>query len=362
MKLAIKTVILQEMVSKAIKGASLDKMIPLTSLMSIKLADKKLTLSTTDASNYLYIIHDAVEGDDFEVVVYAEQFAKLISKLSSENTTITLEDKVLNIKANGNYKIELPLDENGEIIHFPDPIAESAINGEVMTLALPTVKTILNTNKASLAIADDEPIYKNYYVGDRVVTSDFFKICSLDVKLFNKDVLISPETMNLLDVMTADKIEVYIEDDVIRFMTKDCIVYGHTMEGVDDFAIKEITELVDEKFKSSCKINKSDILSTLDRILLFVGPNDKRAITLTFTEEGIDISSKQSNGVETVKYVESKKFKAFTCQIDIMLLIDQIKANSSDTLELYYGNDKSIKFTNDKVVQLVALFDDTVED
>jgi len=355
MKLSMKTVVLQEMVSKAVKGASQNKLLPITSLMAIQLKDKQLTIITTDASNYLYIMHDGIEGDDFYVVVQAEQFSKLISKLTSENVTLNFDKGVLDIKANGNYKLELPLDENGELIKYPDPVAEAELNGEVVDVNLATIKTILNTNKAALAITMEEPAYTGYYVGEKVVTSDFVKICGLNVKLFDEPVLISPEMMNLLDVMTEEKIGAYIEDDVIEFITKDCIVYGHKMEGIDDFAIDAINNLLDEKFESSCEISKTEMLALLDRISLFVGVNDKKAITLTFTEDGIDISSKQSNGVETIKYIKSENFKPYTCSIDITMLISQIKANTADNLCLQYGNEQSIKFVDGKVIQVLAL-------
>lgn len=361
MKLSMKTVVLQEMVGKAIKGASQNKLLPITALMAIQLKDGQLTIITTDASNYLYIIHDKVEGDEFYVVVQAEQFSKLISKLTSENVTLNLDKSVLEIKANGNYKLELPLDENGELIQYPDPVAEAKIDGKAIDINLATIKTILNSNKAALAVTMEEPAYTGYYVGDKVVTSDFVKICGLNVKLFNKPVLISPEMMNLLDVMTEEKISAYIKDDVIEFVTKDCIVYGHKMEGIEDFAIDAINGLLDEKFASSCEVSKSGMLSLLDRISLFVGANDKKAITLTFTKEGIDISSKQSDGVETIAYIKSTKFKAYTCQIDIVMLTQQIKAYSADNLVIQYGNDKSIKFVDGNVTQVLALHDDETE-
>lgn len=359
MKLSIKTVVLQEMVGKAIKGASCNKLIPLTSLMAIVLKDKQLKMISTDGSNYLYVMQDNIEGDDFYVVVYAEQFAKLISKLTSENTTLTLDKGVLSVNANGNYKIELPLDpENGELIQYPDPVAEAQIDGEEISINLSTIKTILNTNKAALAITMEEPAYTNYYVGDKVVTSDFTKICALDVKVFDEPMLISPQMMNLLDVMTEEKIGAYVKDDIIEFVTKDCIVYGPQMEGIEDYDIDAISGLINEKFKSTCEINKTAMLSLLDRIALFVGVNDKRAITLTFTKEGIDISSKQSSGVESIEYIKSTGFKAFTCSIDVLMLIQQIKANDSDTLHLQYGNDKSIKFVEGNVMQILATMND----
>ena len=90
MKLQIKTTKLQEMLSKAIKGASNNKLIPLTGLIAIQLKDNKLTLTTTDATNYLYIQDDNIEGDDFYAVVQVDTFAKLVARMTCETITIDL--------------------------------------------------------------------------------------------------------------------------------------------------------------------------------------------------------------------------------------------------------------------------------
>ena len=355
MKLTLKTAVLQEMVSKAVKGASQNKLLPLTSLMSIRLVRKQLTLTTTDASNYLYVVQKDVEGDDFYVTVQVEQFSKLIAKMTSETVTLELDDSMLTVKGNGTYKIELPLDENGSVVVYPDPIAEIATDVKPVEINLSTVKTILNTNKAALADDMKVPVYTNYYLGDRAVTTDMYKVCKLDAKLFDEPMLLAPETMDLLDVMTDEKLSVYVLDDVVLFTSNNCVVYGHKVDGLEDFAIDAINELLDEKFKSTCKIRKDAMLSVLDRIGLFVGTYDDNEITLTFTKEGIDISSKQSDGVETLPYVESKNFKAYTCSIDIFLLEQQLKANAADVIELQYGNDRSVKLVDGAVTQIVAL-------
>lgn len=356
-QLSMKTVVLQEMVSRAVKGAGQNKLIPLTLLMAIQLKDDQLTLITTDASNTLYIMHDMTDCENFYCVVRAEQFSKLISKMTSENTTLEISDGVLNVKGNGNYKIELPLDENGELITYPDPVSEVDFGADVEEIKLATVKTVLSVNKASLAVTLERPELTGYYVGDKVVTTDANQICALDTKLFNGPVLISSDTMNLLDVMTAETIEVRESGDIIEFLTEDCIVFAHKMEGLDDYPIDAINGFIDEEFESSCKIGKTAMLSLLDRIALFVGAYDNNAVTLTFTDSGIDVSSKQLNGVETIEYIESKDAKSYTCDIAINLLVQQIKANAADVLEIQYGNDKSIKLVDGAVTQVIALLE-----
>ena len=356
--LTIKTVEFQEMVSKAVKGSSCNKLIPLTSLMKIQVKDGILSLVTTNMSDYLHI-KKKVDAEDFYVVVQTEQFAKLVSKMTSENISLELKDSILTVKGNGSYKIELPMDENGEMIKYPNPLTELKFEGEsTSTINLTTIKTILATNKAALAVTMEVPVYTGYYVGEKVISTDTYKICALNKKLFDEPVMISPETMNLLDVMTAEKINVDFSGDVILFTTEDCVLFSHKMEGIDEFAIEPISNLLNKPFESKCKVNKNAILATLDRIALFVGPYDNKSITLTFTGEGIDISSKKSDGIETIKYIESTNPVAFTCNIDIVMLLQQIKANTADSIEIQYGDDTLLKLVDGEITQLVALLEE----
>ena len=331
MKLTLKTEKLKEMVSRAVKGVGNNKLIPLTSLMAIEVKDNKLTLITTDATNYLYIVEDKVVADDFYVVVDANTFSKLVSKMTCEN--ITLEVKtglfVLEVRGNGNYKIELPLDENGEPIKYPDPVEKLDLSSaEQRTINRTTVQVILETIKPALAVTLENPCYTGYYVGDDVVATDTYKIASMNINLLGNNRLVSPEFI----------------------------------EGIEDYAIDAINGLVNTEMNSFCSVPKNAILQLLDRLSLFVGTYDKNAIHLTFTQNGLQVSSKAANGVEIIDYIASENFTPFTCAIDIQMLTQEIKAISNDVIELYYGTDNAIKMTDGNITIIVALLEDDMNE
>lgn len=358
MKMTINTSTLQSMVAKAMKGASCNKMIPLTGLMAIELKGYTLTLITTDATNYLYVREEKVEGDDFYVVVQADMFAKLISKLTCEKVSLELKDNVLMVTGNGKYSIELPLDEEGELIKYPNPLAAKTFVGDSATINLSTIKLILNTAKAALADTLEVPCYTGYYVGDKVVATDTYKICGINIKLWDEPALVSPEMMNLLDIFTDEKISVYRNDNTMVFNSVNCTVYGTLMDSIDDYQIEAIDGLLEQGFESSCKVTKSALLQLLDRLSLFVSPYDKNGIYLTFTRDGLQIESKQANSIETIPYSESKDFRDFTCCVDIEMLHSQVKANTGDSITIHYGEDNAIKITDSNVAQVVALLED----
>lgn len=365
MKLTINTAQFQNMVAKAVKGAGMNSDLYITQLMSISLRNNLLTLETTDNNNYLYIRQAKVPGEDFSVVVPAEKFSKLISRLTCQETTLEIHSKEgeldkLVVKGNGKYVIELPYDEEGNLIDFPNPVEDENKDAfwDSSELQLTTVKHILNTAKAALLVGKDDMCYSDYYCGDRVVATDTYKICGIDIKIFDEPKLISPQLMDLLDVMTTETITVMYKGDVVMFDTPEVIVYGTVDEGIEDYKIDAISGLIDEQFPSSCKIEKQPLMQMLDRLSLFVDVFDKNSVYLTFTKEGLMVSSKQDSGSELIPYKESTDFNDYTCCLDIDLFKTQVKAYQADFIEILYGKENSIKMVQGNTKQIVALADD----
>ena len=294
-----------------------------------------------------------------------DKFSKLISKLTCENVTLEIPiakagelDKLV-VKGNGKYTIELPYDENGELVEFPDPmngVNEGFWNSGKVQLT--TIRHILNTAKAALLVGKEDMCYSDYYVGNRVVSTDTYKICGINIKIFDEPKLISPQLMDLLDVMSSENIDIRYNEDTVIFETPDVTVYGLVEEGISDYQIDAISGLLDEDFPSSCKIEKQSLIQMLDRLSLFVDVFDKNSVYLTFTNEGLMVSSKQDSGSEIIPYKESNNFKPYTCCLDIDLFKTQVKAYQDDIIEMFYGKENSIKLTNGNTIQIVALAED----
>ena len=359
MKFTIGTELMKDVVARAIKGAGNNKLIPITSMMCIELKNGELTVITTDATNYLYIKEQHVAGDDFYVVVDANQFAKLVSKMTCDSITMAIDEKLytMKVKGNGNYTIELPLDEDGMPVKFPDTLAKTVLPNPI-ELNRSTVIAILETIKPALAVTMENPQYTAYYMGDKVVATDSYKIASLAIPMFDEPKLVSSEFLDLVAVMRAEKIKATFSDTDVRFETPDCTIAGKFVDGIDDFAIEPITNLIEQEFNSHCAVPKNDLLQMLDRLSLFVGTYDKNAVDLTFTNQGLQVSSKASSGIEILPYVNSENQIDFTCAVDIQMLVQEVKAITNDFIEIYYGDDSSIKFVDGNITIVIALMED----
>lgn len=350
---------MKEAVNKAIKGAGFNNLIPITSMIGIKLSGGKLRLLTTDMTNTLCIIIDKVAGDDMDITVDADKFGKLIVKTTSEDIDLSVKDDVLFVKANGTYKIPLISDEEG-LISFPDIKMLSDIKTIDCKTKLSSVMQAYNINKSALAKTLENPALTGYYCDDTVISTDANVITFNGFKMFDNEepILISAQQMQLLTLNTKEDIEVFIGRASIQFVTEDVIIDGALMEGIEDFPADDVKAYLDEAFTSSCKVPKDLLLSVLDRLALFIEPYDKNGAYFTFGRKGVNIHSKKDASTETINYVESKDFEPFVCCVDIPMLKEQLQANPDDTVKICYGNENALKIESGKVIQVIALLED----
>ena len=356
--LKLKSEILKDMVAKAVKGASNNKLIPLTSMLTIEAKDNQLRLITTDATLYLVITEKNIPVEDFYVTVQAEQFAKLIAKLTCAEISLEVTDNFLIVKGgNGTYKVDICLDEMGNVVKFPTPFTEVNVAKKI-TIPTSTLKLIINSCVPAVAVTFEEPCYTGVYFGDSILATDTQKICSVDKKLFDdENLLISADSIKLMDIVNSDNVDISLCEDGTVIVSDDVVtIYTPQLAGIDDYQVASIMPLLEQEFSASCKISRSEFITLLDRIMLFVGVYDNGGIELTFTENGLQVSSKQSNGVELLKYTEAPKLEEeFKCMIDVRMLLEQLKAQNSDIVELFIGNETAIKLTDGQVTQLIAL-------
>ena len=362
MKVELKTLVLQEMVAKALKGASCNKLILITSLMEVKVEKGVLTLTTTNGASYLKISEKGVGDTDFCIVVEVGVFSKLVAKTTSEKITLELDGTKLTFVGNGTYDIELPLDENGSLIKYPTYKFDKS--EDVYETKLTTIKNILSVNKSAVAKTMEVPQLTGYFLGDKVYTTDSYLVCLNEVKFLNKEhdpILLHQDLMDLLDVISTEDIKVYFDHDKVLFETPNVTIYGTQLSGIEDYPVDALESLVKEEFESWCVLPKTALLNLLDRMCLFVTPYDKNGIYLKFVKEGVMISSRKQSGVELIKYQSSENFKDYMVYIDIEMLKSQISVQPDENVKIHYGSQTAIKLTNGNVTQIIALLEDEDE-
>lgn len=360
----IKTDLLQNMIAKAIQGASNNKMIPLTSLIGIEV-DKNymsnqgsfLTLITTDGSNQLRIkqkIDDIRE--DFYTIVNADTFAKLVGKTTKEYIELENKENYLLVTGNGSYKLDIAINEEGEMVKFPEI---KNIQGTELAINLNNLQEAIKVAKASVAKTMEVPCLTGYYIANDMVATDRQLACKLDTELVSEPILISSEIAELLLLVEGDEIlELVKKDNELIFYNANYTIAGKELEGKDIYPVQAIENLTKLEYTNTIKVNKQELLSVLDRMSLFITDYDKNGIRLAFTKEALCITSQKSNAQELID-AECTNEEEYNCLVDIEMLKSQIETISTDIVEIAYGQDKSIKITDGNVIHIISLLEKT---
>lgn len=347
---------LKEAVNTAGKGCGYNKLIPLTELIGINLNEGKLKLYSTDMTNFMTVTLDKVSGEDANICVEAEKFTKLVSKITSSEIEMNMNEDSLIVKANGVYKLPIIMDEEG-IVEFPQN-KEIVINSG--SVKLTSVLSAYNINRNALAKTLEQPYLTGYYCGEKVISTDSIVITFNDFSMFGKDfepMLISPQMMYLLTLNNEEDIKFGVDGDNLVFSTDNIEIRGPKLSGIEDYPIDAINEYLNVNFESKCKISKQLLLDVLDRLSLFLTQYDKNGAYFTFGRKGLKIYSKKDSSVETVNYIESDNFTSFTCLVDIVMLKEQLQACPEDTITIWYGNENALKLETGNVIQIIALLD-----
>lgn len=356
--LEIKTTVLQDMVNKAVRGASNNKLIPLTSYMRIKAVPNAFSLLTTDGMNYLDVMTD-IEGEELKAVVLADTFTRLVRKLTGDTVKFSLTEKYLVIECNGTYKLELLLDDEGNAVEFTMPKEFDGFAGKekVGELDRATITSIMGSLKQSLAVETKKPHYCCYRIGDEIIATDTALISILNKKVFDTARLVSAECMNLLDAVVEDN-GVAVGYKVGGAVVYDCghaVLYSREPNGIENFNVDAIKGFADAEFPRHCTVSTQALIDTFERIALFVGAYDAGAVTLVFDENDIMISSKNTSGVESIPYETIDAGENFTCIADVNSLLTVFKAQPSDVVDLYFGADSTIKIKDGDLTTILAL-------
>ena len=348
------------MVAKSVRGCSNNKMQPMTSIMAIQAKDGKLTLTTTDMTNYLYITGEADKDEDFYITVNADKISKFIATLTTETVTFEVTDKYLEVKSNGDYKIELELDPTDDkVVEFPqfEPCGK-----KIGKVALTDIRTILNTLKSALSKDTVTPCYTNYFVGDSVIATDLNTVNMYGVKLFEKSkkpLFISTELMDLIGLCTDDEIEVQNDDDTFDVISDNVQIHSTLFEYTSQYQTEDINGVIAFDYPSSCEINRNALLQTLDRIMLFIDDEFSDGIAnLKFDKEGVTVESTLSNGSETIFYVNSDHKEDFECTISVPSFREQVKSFNTENLKICYGREESVKLEDGNLMSCIGLVEE----
>lgn len=355
MKVTLETKVLKNLVARVMKGVGNNESMMRTCWIGIKCLENTLYMTAWDGENYLQVSEDKIVCDDFKVTVTANTFAQLISKTTSEKVTMELKDKYLKVKGNGDYKLELPVNDEGELDNYPELVFDN--KGKGSKIKLSAIVWAIEGNKISLAKTPENPCLMCYYFGEDILTTNNTTAAISNIDVFGNSVMLKAELVNLVATMEHEDITVWTDKDRIMLQTPKTTILGYLNDGKQEFEEQiadDLRALFDEECPASCAVEKDKLLGILDRIMLFVKTKEE-GIRVMFTQNGIQFYNKDNSVNELLPYAESNNFVNFEVKLQLDVLKELITGVCGDKCYIQYGTDGYLKFGKEKRHHLLTV-------
>lgn len=355
----LKTQVLRDMLNKAVKVCSFNKMLPLTGLVEIETAEQGLSVKTTDNVTTMAIF-EPIEGlTPARVVVDANIITALINKITTEEIELLITDSCLTITGNGVYNLEIRVDESGEVVKLPT-IDQELINSANKEFDFKAIVEKLKVCKPAIPENRDQVELNNYYMKDIVVATNVQKLSAIkNIDSMNNEELFIPEEFGNI-LMQLDYVKAnYAKKDQVLVIVGENFVIGTTMYGeFNKYPLDGILGILKQEYDYSVVIKKKDLSSLLDRLILFVSEYDSNSINFVFTPNELKITNQKKTCDETIEYVEKnvEGLVEYSCLINIEYFKAQLEALPSEDITFRFGgSDISIAMVDGDIIQVAAL-------
>lgn len=357
----IKTKEFQEIAKKILLATSLDKN---ASNLELFTKDNYLYLNVTNKEYFVSIKFMVESSEEFHATVDANLFLSLISGLTYETFTLTVNGNAVVIKSGkSSYKIAMIFDNDQLMTLTPIVIKNKTIE---MNISTDIFDSILNVNSRELekikGTADVNELFELYYIDENGCFTFNTGACLNAFKLEKPVKLLLNNRIVKLFKLFKEDVHFTLGQDVdeigntrtkISFETSD--IYLAAYITCDDRLISKVQapceatkKYISEKY--DCHVVLSSVLlkEALNRLLLFVknsseNPNMRfvtMKIRITPDEFIIEdnLSNSESIPVENGSFVNNE-YKMILNIFDLKLVVDSCK---NDYITLNCGNGRSV--------------------
>lgn len=337
---------LSRLMATAIKGSGSGKFLPITAYANLVLKDGKLSITCTNSTSYITVVKSGIIGEEGSCIVHADKLNKLIQKTTVKELKFEQNDKVLVIKGNGTYRLDV-LDENYPVYEF-DTTKESK------TVKTADFKAMVEVNKFSVSKDMSTPYLTGYSLGEQAITTDGVKMCINDLKVSEGDMLLIPQELaDLLEVIDGEEMKIQHDDNKLLFIGKNVTVFGTELSGKEDYP--DISGVKSFEFPQNIEVNKAALLAVLDRILIFTNPFDNNGVKVVFHKSEMQVSDIKENNIESLSYSKGENSEDIEALVNIAFFMNLVSAVQADTVKLYFGNPVAIKIENGDAVEILCL-------
>lgn len=333
---------------------------PRTVMVQLTLEDGVLSFRTTDTQTVLIVRILGVEGENFSVVTEIKEFAKILSKQTVDEITLTVTDKVVELRGNGVYKLDVQMEGEGKLIFDPVPlITNPEIDKE---FPLRDLVDVINVGGKFISAGYASPEVCGYYFSDYVITTDNVVASFYKKRLFDDAFLLFESTFSLLSSMEGDTVRFLKRGEDIQFVGETFLISSKLHPDTNSYPEGILKEYLAEDYKGSVIVDVKTLSSAIDRVDVFASTlivsGKGSGVVLDFQPDAIQLSDKKEKAVEYVPYINKVNYTDFQCKVSCIDFINAITLDGVSEVELRYGNGAAIEIVARDVTRVLGFLED----
>jgi hypothetical protein len=193
-----------------------------------------------------------------------------------------------------------------------------------------------------------------------------FKGCLNPISMFDTAVCLPPNLLDLVPlVCDEDGVDVVQNEDSVLFSSSKGELYGKKCisSEVDGFPAQALIGVFGQDIAHSCKVNRTMLISAVDRLSLFTDALQSNKLTLSFGKEKVTLKSTITDSFESVNYINtlSEDFEDVVFDIDAVFLKSELTACDREDISIKFNSDLGLQITCDNVTLALSILDDEEE-
>jgi DNA polymerase III sliding clamp (beta) subunit (PCNA family) len=309
-------------------------------------------LTATDGVNFLTVSTLIAEEEVFgPIVVQADSFIKLPGKTTKQSMKLTVLPDSLEVIGNGKYRVPIINPED-----FPKVSFESA-RTLVNDVSSDVMKKMFSPNKTAVATDMTYPMLTGYLVNKGVVTTDKIRMV-LNVEpafVSEEKVLLSQRFVELLNGFTTNITLDVSKEGNLRATSADKTLIGPQLAGLPSYP--NLDSFMDLDPKGKYSLDRTELLSVLDRVMLFVDTATNYGVRLSYTEGfELTVSDLRGNSEEKIAFAGGGE-TPFQIDLNTKYFVELLSSLSSKEITVQYEEGKPIKIVEGTVTILLSTID-----
>ena len=352
MKFTCKKNDFSEGINIALKAVAGKSTVPTLECVAIEALENQIKLTSNNIELGIETILDCNIMEKGSVLVNAKMLAEIVRKLPEEDVYFESDDKNNVIIKCGKANFNISGLDSSEFSFLPNIEKKNKVVMSQFTLKEMIRQTIFSTsyNESNRILTGE--LFEIRGKQFQVTSLDLYRVSIRKVELKeeygNVKVIIPGKTLSEISKILSgnmdEEVHIYFSTNHVLFEFENTLVVSRLIEG----NYYDINKMLSNDYETKIKINKMDLLGSIDRATLLLRESEKKPVVMTIHEDNVHLEMNTKIGSMDENILIEKEGKNMIFAFNPKFLIDVLRVIDDEETYIYMINSKAPCFIKNK--------------